>query len=788
MNNIDHALEYIARGWHVFPVHFVPTTCACSCRRPDCDSPGKHPVTHDGLTAATTDEAQVRAWWKERPHANIGIATGEKSGFDVIDIDPRHGGDDTWRDIERTHGDLVSQEALTGGGGRHILIAYSGELYSRADVFAGVDVKSDGGYIVAPPSNHASGRRYSWDVGTLDNALADARTWGGWPTMLEQFSAPIMAAENGVTSPVNVSGEPIPEGSRNMTLIRVAGRLRAQGLDLEPMAASLRIYNDQYCRPPLDESEILAVAKSACRYERGTPLAEMFAGLPTAVDVVTATTAAPVDTTETDAGSDANPATPDPVEDPTTTPPPETTQVHPYTDVGNRDRLIERFGSSIMHISQHGWYCWTGGRWRIDDAGLLQEMMITTARKIRTDEAGIVFDSKGVDKSLNWSLQSENKSRIKNAIDLASSAYGIPHSVDDLDSHPYLFNATNATIDLRTGKPMPHNSAHRLTQMSRMEYIEFAECERWRRFISEIMAGKVAVARHLQKILGYAMSGDMSAEMMAILFGDGANGKSVMLEVLQHLLGDYAKTAPAHTFLESRNGGGGDIRNDLAMLRGARTVSVSETNKGQYLDESLIKRLSSGDRETARFLHKEYFEFSPQYKVLMATNNKPEIKGASHGTWRRIHLIEFAVKFGEPGHPPAENKAALVAELKSEASGILLWLLDGFRMYQKEGLTPPPEVANATRSYREDMDPVLEFFEDCCMVGDDITCKVSDAAEAYNAYSNTDLSTRGFGRKMADHGYRSRRSGGGTIRVYDGFDLNQHGKSFLNRNNRGFGS
>lgn len=759
----------------------MTTTGVCSCSQ-DCNSPGKHPMTTNGLDSATVNEDHIQAYWKQRPYANIGIATGGISGFDVIDIDPRHGGDDTWAALERKHGGFPETvEALTGGGGRHILVAYGGDVYSRADVFDGVDVKSDGGYIVAPPSNHASGRSYAWDIGVeLDAPLAIGATWAGWANLLDQFTAAadvipalspkLTVAPIGAVAAVgDNAGQPISEGSRNVTLMRCAGRLRAQGMELEAMVVSLRGYNAQFFSPPLADSEVMTVAKSACRYERGTPLAEMFANIPTAVDP-----SEPTEPTEPN----------EPADEPDEPAASDTVIAHPHTDAGNRDRLVRRFGSQIMYVPQHGWYYWNKTRWAIDDFNMLQEMAIDMARTIRHDEAGLVIDAKGVDKSLNWSLQSENKSRLKNAVDLATSADGVPRSVDDLDTHPYLFNALNKTIDLLTGAAIDFDPEHRLTQMSRMPYSPFADCARWRRFIVEIMAGNHALARHLQKLLGLCISGDMSAEAMVILFGDGANGKSVMLEVLQYLLGDYAKTAPAQTFLESNNGG--EIRNDLAMLRGSRMVSVSETNKGQYLDESLIKRLSSGDRETARFLHKEYFEFTPQYKVLMATNNKPEIKGASHGTWRRIHLIEFGVKFGEPGHPVAENKEALVAEMKAEAPGILNWLLDGFGMYREEGLTPPDAVVEATRSYREDMDPLLEFFDDCCVIGDDVTCIVADAAEAYNAYTNADLSSRAFGRKMADHGYRSRRVSGGTIRVYDGISLNEHGQTLLSRNNRGF--
>ena len=365
---------------------------------------------------------------------------------------------------------------------------------------------------------------------------------------------------------------------------------------------------------------------------------------------------------------------------------------------------------------------------------------------------------------------------------LAESHPSVVSSVNDLDKHLYLFNASNTTLDLIEQEAIDPDPTHRLTQVSRMKYNPAATCPYWEEFLSQILPDK-KVVRHLQKYLGLSLTGDMTAEAMVILFGEGANGKSILLEALAHLMGDYLSNAPAHTFLSSSRNE--SIRNDLAMLRSSRLVTVSETNKGSTLDESVIKRTVSGDLETARFLHKEFFQFNPKYKILLATNNKPEISGATHGTWRRLHLIEFGVQFGVEGNPKAGKKDEIIARLKSEGSGILNWMMEGFAMYREEGLIQPSAVENSTRSYREEQSPLLEFLTSCCIRDEILSVSTNDLREADNAYTGEDQTAVWFGRAMSDQGYKATRKGSARMRVYNGLSLNEDGQELLKRNQRG---
>lgn len=158
------ALFYISRNWPVFPVYEPDGRGGCSCGNPKCPNPAKHPRTSHGVLDATTNEARIRAWWTQWPEANIGFATGQQSGAIVLDVDPRHGGDESMSQVEAM-GDtpIKTMESLTGGGGRHLFFGHPGTpVKNRIGILPGLDVRGDGGYVLVPPSVHISGREYIW--------------------------------------------------------------------------------------------------------------------------------------------------------------------------------------------------------------------------------------------------------------------------------------------------------------------------------------------------------------------------------------------------------------------------------------------------------------------------------------------------------------------------------------------------------------------------------------------------------------------------------------------------
>jgi len=274
-SNLLCAKTYARRGWAVFPVHSPRDGGVCSCGDPSCRSPGKHPRTATGLKEATTDIGKIQVWWDTWPDANIGVVTGRTEGAALlcVDIDPRHGGNDTLNALELTHGILPPHLiARTGGGGsHHIFTIPDGERIrsSSGKLGPGVDVKGEGGYFIAAPSLHVSGKRYEWV--NLDPIL------GNKEHRPEDNLPPAWLLEllgNGKPSAPGTPGpSPIPEkiteGVRNDTLFRLAASLRARGLGMEAIQAALLVENRARCQPPLPEDEVRSIAESAGRYLPG---------------------------------------------------------------------------------------------------------------------------------------------------------------------------------------------------------------------------------------------------------------------------------------------------------------------------------------------------------------------------------------------------------------------------------------------------------------------------------------------------------------------------------------
>lgn len=264
---LEAALAYVRKAWPALPVH-TPAQGKCSCLKVECPHPGKHPRTRHGLKDATTDESVIRRWWEMWPSANIAVATGNESGLVVLDIDPRHGGDENLHALEAAHGTLPETiTALTGGGGLHKLFAHPGGRVKcctgKDALLPGVEVKGDGGYIIVEPSLHVSGRAYAWEIGCGPGEIPMALL----PTWLLGLIVQKAVRSKGV--PAARIDERISEGSRNATLASFAGTMRRRGMSQSAILAALLEENAQRCDPPLEEEEVQGIVKSIARYAPG---------------------------------------------------------------------------------------------------------------------------------------------------------------------------------------------------------------------------------------------------------------------------------------------------------------------------------------------------------------------------------------------------------------------------------------------------------------------------------------------------------------------------------------
>ena len=264
------AMAFAGRGIPVLPIHTPvkgASGSACSCDGADCRSPGKHPRTTRGLRDATTDVAIIRGWWERWPDANVGVLTGAASGLVALDIDPRNGGDETLRRLERAHGPLPpTWRFLTGGGGQHVLFRHPGGSVrnSAGRVGPGVDVKADGGYIVAPPSLHASGRWYEFSAKFHPDRLklADMPDW-----LLKAVDRPVTRSATPVEGWRQLVGQGVTQGERNDAIARFTGHLLRIGVDPHVTMEKMLVWNRSRCRPPLPDTEVEATVRSIARCE-----------------------------------------------------------------------------------------------------------------------------------------------------------------------------------------------------------------------------------------------------------------------------------------------------------------------------------------------------------------------------------------------------------------------------------------------------------------------------------------------------------------------------------------
>lgn len=433
------------------------------------------------------------------------------------------------------------------------------------------------------------------------------------------------------------------------------------------------------------------------------------------------------------------------------------------TDLENAIRLVAAHGGALRYCDPWGrWLHWQPPAWQEDTTCHVEALAQQTMRELLA-EAARITDDKLRAKTLREVRAAERSSRIRGTIVEARARPGIPIQPEQLDADPWLFNCCSGTIDLRTGELHDHDPALLITKAAPCDHDPAAQAPAWQAFLARILPDP-ALRDFLQRAAGYSMTGLTTEQVLLILYGAGANGKSTFLETLRALLGPYGQQAPPETFLDRREG----IPNDIARLRGARMVAAVEISEGRRLNEALVKRMTGGDTMTARFMRAEYFEFKPQFTPWLATNHRPEIRGVDEAIWRRIRLIPFLETI-----PEAERDPHLQDKLRAELPGILNWALDGCLAWQADGLNTPPAVAAATGEYRGEMDLIGAYLEDCCQQDPAARCRAAELYTAYVAHAkangNDPAAAQTFGRRLAERGFKRVQSRAG--RTWEGLRL-----------------
>lgn len=444
-----------------------------------------------------------------------------------------------------------------------------------------------------------------------------------------------------------------------------------------------------------------------------------------------------------------------------------------FTDMGNAERLVDLHGQDFRYCYPFKrWFIWDGKRWNGDNMGLLRRMCKATIKSMYK-EAGAMDDDKDRTALIKYALKCETTKKARDMAEFAQSEDGVPILPEHLDKNIYLINCLNGTVDLRTGELRPHKRSDLITKLVPANYNPGAKCPAWLRHLNLIMAGNKDLIEFLQRAFGYCLTGDTSERKIFIEWGTGANGKTVTNDAIALVLGDYAVRTPTETLLIKRNDGG--IPNDVARLKGARFVYASEAEQGKRLAESLIKDISGGDKITARFLHKEFFEFYPEFKLWLGTNHKPIIRGTDSAIWDRIRLIPFTVRIPENERIP---KTKLFEMFQNEIDGIFSWLVDGCLKWREAGLGMPEAVLAATSRYRNEMDLIQEFINDECVIGDTFQTPVRHLFAAFEQWADGNgektISKKMFGARLDEKGFDSYRGRQG-VRHRIGIGIKQEG-------------
>jgi putative DNA primase/helicase len=321
------------------------------------------------------------------------------------------------------------------------------------------------------------------------------------------------------------------------------------------------------------------------------------------------------------------------------------------------------------------------------------------------------------------------------------------------------------TVDLRTGISRPPRREDYATKSAAAE--PGGDCPRWRQFLSEITDGDTELQSYLRRVAGYCMTGITSEHVLFFCYGTGANGKSVFINTLAGIWGDYAVAAPMSTFVITKSE---QHPTDLARLRGVRLVVATETEAGQRWAESRIKLMTGGDKIAARFMRGDFFEYTPQFKLVIVGNHKPSLRGVDEAIRRRLHLIPFNVCI-----PPARRDKDLFENLKAEWGGILQWAIDGCLEWQRLGLAPPAAVRDATETYLASEDAIANWLDECCELDHRASVRRSALFESWKVWADKagefPGSAKAFFAVLESRGFPQFRQGGTGQRMFRGLAI-----------------
>jgi putative DNA primase/helicase len=735
----EQAKAYARRGWRVLPLCWpVNGACACGRKHPKTGEPWPHtgkdigkapaPAAPNGFKNATTSLRRAEAWWGKTPSANIGIATGARSGLIILDVDPRNGGTDSLERLRAKYGPLPDTvQVLTGSGEHYYFKSPKGTtLHSKLEGYPGLDIKSEGGHVIGAGSLHANGRRYEFEASSHpdDIPLAECPPW-----LLELAAKP-----REVTLPTTATAKTVPLGKAALDFVangapkgQQRGRAVAAGRNYlsaghapeQAVDALMRAFDasPQDAEDPWTREHAESIIGSLLKTP-APPLPELH--VPPSAS-----------TTESRNGHLHG-----------ETIPPKSNEPFRFTDLGNAERFAHLHQAGLRYVYQwKSWVAWDGKRWSLDGLADAERAAHKTVRSIYDDAEKVIGDT-AQEKMKAWALKSEAAGHLDAILRRGRALPGISAAPSGFDRTDWKLNLLNGTLDLRAGELLPHDPNDMITKLAPLNFDRNAACPLWEATLERNLAGRQDIITFLQRAAGYSLTGAVWEHVFFFLYGLGRNGKSTFIETLLAMLGDYAMEA-APDLLMSQGENNQRHPTERADLYGKRLVVCVESESGRRLSEGFVKQATGGDRIRARRMHQDFFEFDPTHKLFLVSNYRPIVKGTDEGIWSRPKLVHFNVTI-----PKEERDPQLKEKLRKEWPGILNWALKGCLEWQEEGLAIPEEVEAATKEYRDEMNPLADFIADCCELLPTASVSNPTIREAYDNWCETNKEKYPLGPKQ----------------------------------------
>jgi putative DNA primase/helicase len=628
----DAALIYARAGFAVFPVHYIKDG-KCSCGKV-CNSPGKHPMTAQGFKDATTDLKIISEIWDKFPDCNIGLVTGLDSGIVVVDVDMKSNGFESLKEMDKKFGSLpTTLTCHTGGGGCHFFFKYpiNHTIRSRTGIYEGIDIRANGGYVVAAPSLHSSGNRYKWNGSFNKEMIAEIPVW-----LIDLIEEPRSKKSSSM-------------GGRNDFLASEAGKLRSSGFELDDLYIALLKINQLKCNPPLDDKEVLAIARSISKYEFSVDAKK----LPSFADIA--------------------------------------------------ELFVDSHYMENGELTLRSWsgrfYHYKGTNYSILKPDELKNKIFQYMQR----------QSGGIRKAANKKNVSDILSNVEALVSFESKS--IPTFIlrNVSKPAPNLIVMSNGILDLEKvliGDADPltkHSPSFFCLGSVPYPFDPKAVCPTWLKFLYEMQPDPETV-NFLQEWMGYNLVHDTSLQKFLILVGEGANGKSVYCSMLKHVLGESNVSSVG---LENF-----DVKRSfqLAYTQGKLANIVGDLNEIDKAAEGLLKNFVAGESLTVEQKFGHPFELIPTARLTFACNSLPHFCDRSDGIWRRMIVVPFRIQILDANKQDARLLSQKFWLEKGELPGIFNWAVEGLRRLRNRGkFVIPNACITVLDDYKLETNPARAF-------------------------------------------------------------------------------